>query len=350
MQMVSEIRPGVPALPPTRTLKRTVFLGAWLVALVVALSIPIVAIERGILTVGGTYTSQSRLGHPLIAIGSRVELPKGSRELVLDLFGSVSVNRTASDDIATLGAPIYLHPGATVKRDIVAVGGNVYRAPRVRVTGQIGGDMVAWNGVGSPGGANVLAGIWNYSGLSLAAGLALLLVCVCISIAFPWPTVLVATYLYREVVRSILAGLMGAALFIFLVVPLGLSLFGLPFALLLAVTAAGAWLLGLTASAVMIGRHVALLRHHDAGLLWAVVSGMFLLAIAGSIPFLGALIMLLAGTTGAGALGLTMVARARPNHPLRPLGRHETFPEGDAYMKGRGASMSVEGAYSEGLS
>jgi hypothetical protein len=146
----------------------------------------------------------------------------------------------------------------------------------------------------------------------LAAGLALLLICVCVSVAFPWQTIQVANTLYRDLVRSLVAGLMGLFLFAFLVVPLGLSLFGLPFALLLAVAGAGAWLLGLTAAAVVLGRRLARLRGHDAGLLWLVVSGMFALALAGAIPWIGILLVGLAGVTGAGSSALTVISRARP--------------------------------------
>ncbi len=99
----------------------------------------------------------------------------------------------------------------------------------------------------------------------------------------------------------------------FLAVPLGLSLFGLPFALLLAVAAAAAWLVGLTGAAVTLGRYLARLRNHDAGLLWTVVSGMFAACFVIAIPWLGPILVGLAGVTGAGSLALAMIGRARPD-------------------------------------
>lgn len=317
-------------------LKRRIFLVAWVIALAVAATIPALAIVRGTVWIGpAAYRADGRLTHPLLAIGSDVWLSKGSNAMVVSLFGSIHVSGVAKDDIAGVEAPIYLHRGSRIERDVVSIGQSVYRAPHVMVSGQVGGEMTPWRGSGSPGETNLLAATWHYSGLSFAAGLALLLICTCIAVAFPWPTVLVANNLYRDLARSLVAGLMGMFLFVFLFVPLGLSLFGLPFAVLLAVAAAAAWLLGLTAAAVTLGRYLARLRRHEAGLLWAVVSGMFGLAVAGAVPWVGSLVVGLAGATGAGSLGLAMVARARSGPIPEPvLGTlNETFGDSDAYVQ-----------------
>jgi len=317
--------------------KRRVFLGAWVLALAVAASIPGFALLRGTIWIGpGQYTAKTRLDHPVLCVFCSMTLDQGSNDLVISLGGPVHASGTVKDDIADIGSAIYLDRGAHIEDDVVSVGNSVYRGPGVTVTGRVGGDMVRWNGVGQPGSPNWFAATWRYSGLSFAAGLALLLICVCVAVAFPWQTVLVANNLHRETLRSIVAGLMGVFLFTFLIVPLGLSLFGLPFALLLAVAAAAAWLLGLTASAVVVGRKLAELRRHDAGLLWAVVSGMFGLALAGAVPWVGVLVVGLAGTAGAGSLALTMVARSRPVPaiPLVSVPRGgETFDDSDAYIE-----------------
>jgi hypothetical protein len=324
----------------TQRTKRKIFLGAWVLALAIAASIPAFALLRGTVWLGpGSYVSKTTLNHPLFSIFGSVTLEHGSHDLVISLFGPVHVNGVAKDDIADLGSAIYLDPGSTVQRDVVAVGNSVYRGPGVRVTGRVGGDMVQWNGRGKPGSPNWFAATWRYSSLSFAAGLALLLICVCVAVGLPWQTVMVSNYLHRELVRSLVAGLMGLFLFALLVIPLGLSLFGLPFALLLAVAAAAAWLLGLTAFAVVIGRELAKFRRHDAGLMWAVVSGMFTLAIAGAVPWIGVMVVGLAGTAGAGSLALTMVARSRPA-PAAPfvpvVFADETNDEPPTYLDRRG--------------
>jgi hypothetical protein len=325
--------------------KRTIFLAAWIIALATAASIPALALVRGTIWIGpGAYVAHGRLTHPILSFGGPITLPKGSNSMVISILGPIYASGPIKDDVASIGSPIYLRSGASVHRDVVSVGESVYRAPRVRVDGRVGGQMVPWNGRGSPADTNWLLATWRYSGLSFAAGLALLLICTCIAVAFPWQTVLVANYLHRELARSLVAGLMGLFVFVFLVVPLGLSLFGLPFALLLAVAAAAAWLLGLTSAAVVAGRRLAAIRKHDAGLLWVVVSGMFVLALAGAIPWLGLFIVGLAGTTGAGALALTMVTRARPAPVSVPTGvdpDDETFSLPDAYVNTAGTSPAA---------
>jgi hypothetical protein len=251
--------------------------------------------------------------------------------MVIDVLGPVHLGGRVSDDIATIAAPIYLRRGAVVQRDIVSVGDSVFRAPHVQVEGRVGSQMVAWSGVGSPGSRNWLYETWHYSRISFAVGLALLLVCTCIALTLPWQTVLVANNIYRDLLRSAVAGLMGVFLFAFLAVPLGLSLFGLPFALLLAVAAITAWLVGLTGAALTLGRYLARLRRHDAGLLWAVVSGMFVGAFVIAIPWVGPIVIGLAGITGAGSLALAMIGRARPE----PLPEHVEFIEGETISEGR---------------
>ena len=317
--------------------KRRVFLSAWILALCIAGSIPLLALLRGTVWIGpGAYVANTRLNHPLFAIGSDVTLRHGSNDLVISVFGPINVFGKVADDVADFGSAIYLHPSAHINKDLVSIGNSVYRAPHVRISGRVGGQMVAWNGEGTPGSTNWFEATWRYSGLSFAAGLALLLICVGIGIAFPWQTVLVSNTLHRELVRSLVAGLMGLFLVGFLVIPLGLSLFGLPFALLLAIAAAAAWLLGLTAAAVITGKRLARLRQHDATLLWAVVSGMFFLAVAGAVPWIGVIIVGLAGTAGAGSLALTMVARSRPVPAMDwlPLpGGDETFDDSESYVE-----------------
>ena len=297
----------------SRSLKRRVFLVTWVVALALAASVPALAVVRGTVWIGPrSFTSASPLRHPLLAIGSDVYLPRGSRAMVISIGGQVHIGGIVGDDIAGLSAPIYLNSGARVRRDVVSVGDSVYRAPHVQVDGRVGSQMVSWSGSGTPGGGNLLAETWHYSRLSFAVGLALLLICTCIAVTLPWQTVLVANNVHRDLLRSAVAGLMGVFLFAFLAVPLGLSLFGLPFALLLAVAASAAWLVGLTGAAVTLGRYLARLRRHEAGLLWAVVSGMFVGAFVIAIPWVGPIIVGLAGVTGAGSLALAMIGRARP--------------------------------------
>jgi len=327
----------------TVNFKRVVFLAAWVIALAVAASVPALALIRGTIWIGPqSYRAQGPLTHPLLALGANVVLPRGSRAMVISVLGSVHVSGTTHDDIAGIDSPIYLQHGAVIGRDLIAVGSTVFRGPGVRLIGRVGGQMSAWAGKGTPGRQDWIQATWQYSRLSFAAGLALLLVCTCISLVLPWQTVLVANRLYSDLPRSLMAGLMGLFLFAFLAVPLGLSLFGLPFALLLSVAAAAAWLLGLTGASLRLGRYLARLRRHEAGLLWAVVSGMFVVGVVTALPWVGPLLVGLAGTAGAGSLALTMIDRARPAETISAVPvEDETFSEMRAYID-RGERLHVD--------
>jgi hypothetical protein len=149
--------------------------------------------------------------------------------------------------------------------------------------------------------------------LGLAAGLALLLAGTCLVVVFPWQVVLISSTLRGAPLKSVAAGVMIFLTFVFLVVPLGLSLAGLPFALLLSAAAALAWLFGMAASAVLVGRFLA---HGPVSLLWAAAAGLVGLALLMAVPVVGPLLVTLTGLSGAGALAVALISRARPAAPL----------------------------------
>jgi hypothetical protein len=160
---------------------------------------------------------------------------------------------------------------------------------------------------------DLLAALGNSIRLGLAAGIALLLVGTCLTVVFPWQIVLISSTLRRSPVKSTGAGLGALLAFVFLVVPLGLSLAGLPFALLLSGAAFLAWLFGMAAAAVLVGRTVA---RDSVPLLWATAAGLVVLAVVMAIPVIGPLAVSLAGLIGAGALTVSLVNRGRPAMPL----------------------------------
>jgi hypothetical protein len=133
-----------------------------------------------------------------------------------------------------------------------------------------------------------------------------------LTIVFPWQIVLISGTLRRSPLKSGAAGVLCLLTFMFLVVPLGLSLVGLPFAILLTGAATLAWLFGLTASAVVVGRWVA---RSPTSLLWSTAAGLVLLALGMAVPLAGPLLVLLVGLAGAGALAVALIGRSRPAIP-----------------------------------
>ena len=140
-----------------------------------------------------------------------------------------------------------------------------------------------------------------------------MLVGACLTVVFPWQIVLISSTLRASPLKSVGAGLACLVAFVFLVVPLGLSLAGLPFALLLSGAAFLAWLFGMAAAAVLVGRAAA---RGSVPLLWATAAGLVILALVMAIPVVGPLSVSLAGLTGAGALAVALVGRAGHATPL----------------------------------
>lgn len=296
------------------TRKRVLILG-WLLVLALASALPLSAVFHGIVHLGpGSLTFARRVDRPVFALGSDVTMMRGSSSPVFALLGNVRVEGTVDDDVVTVDGRIYLDEHAHVKRDVLSVLGGVYRRGGARVDGRIGGALHSWNGNFRPAPHDVGGAALRNVRLGLAAGLALLLVGSCLVIVFPWQVVLIATTLRDAPVKSVAAGLLGLLVFVFLVVPLGLSLAGLPFALLLTGAGALAWLFGIAAAAVVLGRTVA---RGPVSLIWASAAGLLALALAMSVPFVGPLLVTATGLAGAGALAVALVGRAYPVTPLR---------------------------------
>jgi len=296
------------------TRRRILILG-WLILLGLSAALPLSAVFGGVIHVGThPLVYRQPVDKPLIAIGTDVTLARGARAPVVTVFGNIHASDSARDDLVALDGQIFLDSSARVQRDVLAIFGAVYKAPGASVNGRLGGALHAWNGSSNVGSGHDLVGLLaNSIRLGLAAGLALLLAGTCLVVVFPWQVVLISSTLRGSPLKSIAAGVMILLTFSFLVVPLGLSLAGLPFALLLSAAAILAWLFGMAAAAVLVGRFLA---HGPVSLLWAAAAGLIGLAAVMAVPVVGPLLVTLTGLSGAGALAVALVSRARPTAPL----------------------------------
>lgn len=295
-------------------MRKRLLISGWLLALALSATLPLSAVFHGVVHVGTRdFTVQGRLTKPIIAIGGDVILPQGSRSIVVALFGNIRLYGTASDDLVAVGGRIFLARHSHADGDVLSLLGGIYRAQGAQASGRLGGALHPWNGTLQRTHPNVGAAVLNSVRLGLAVGLALLLVGTCLTVVFPWQVVLIAGTLRGAPLKSVAAGIMNLLIFVFLVVPLGLSLAGLPFAILLTGAASLAWLFGLTASAVVMGR---LLSRGTVSLLWASGAGLVVIALTMAVPFLGPLAITALGLTGAGALAVALITRARPAAPL----------------------------------
>lgn len=295
------------------TRRRVLALG-WLLLLALSAVLPITALLRGSLSIGWTELVVPSVGRaPLVTIGRSVDLMAGSRSVTVTIGADIQVHGHVTDDLLAFGGRIFLARGARIDGDVLTVLGGVYRQPGARTNGRVGGGLHTWNGRAVPAGHNLPGLVGNSMKLGLAAGLALLLAGTCLTIVFPWQVVLISSTLRGSPLKSLVAAVMILLTFVFLVVPLGLSLAGLPFALLLSAAASLAWLFGMTSFAVVLGR---LLGNKPASLLWTSAAGLVTLALAMAVPLVGPIVVTTVGVVGAGALAVALVGRARPSVPL----------------------------------
>jgi hypothetical protein len=293
--------------------KRAFILG-WLLLLGLSATVPLSAVFRGVIHVGTQpITVSGRITKPVISIGSDVILPQGSRNVVVVLGGNIRASGAIRDDLVSVDGDVYLHRGTRLTGDVLSIIGGIYRSADVKTTGRLGGALHAWNDASPTRQHHLQSTVTTSIRLGLAAGLALLLIGTCLTIVFPWQVVLISTTLRKSPVKSVGAGATSLVAFVFLVAPLALSLAGLPFALLLAGAATLAWLFGMTAAAVVLGRALA---RRGAPLLWATSAGLVVITILMAIPFIGPLTVTLTGLAGAGALAVALLGRARPASPL----------------------------------
>ncbi len=294
--------------------RKRLLLAGWVLVLGLSATLPLSALFHGILHIGPqSVRLHSTLKQPLISMGADVELQHGSQAPVIVLFGDLRLHGKASDDLVVIGGGSYLTPHSRVDGDVLSLLGGIYRAPGVTANGRLGGALHQWNGKTGSGRPATGALLATNIRLGLAAGLALLLVCTCLTIVFPWQVVLIATTLRAELGKSVTAGIMNLVIFVFLVVPLGLSLAGLPFAVLLSGAAFLAWLFGLTASAVVLGR---VLSRGTVSLVWATAAGLAVIACSMAVPLVGPLAISGIGLAGTGALAVALISRSRPAAPL----------------------------------
>jgi hypothetical protein len=294
--------------------RKRVFILAWLLLLGLSAAVPLSALFRGVIHVGTQPMSvPSNISKPVISFGSDVILPHGSHNIVVVVAGNIRASGPIRDDLVSVDGDVYLHHGTRITGDVLSIIGGIYRSADVETTGRLGGALHPWNDNSPTRGHQLRSTVTTSMRLGLAAGLALLLIGTCLTIVFPWQVVLISTTLRNAPVKSVGAGATSLIAFVFLVAPLALSLAGLPFALLLAGAATLAWLFGMTAAAVVLGRSLA---RRGVPLLWATSAGLVVLALIMAIPFIGPLTVTLTGLAGAGALAVSLLGRARPATPL----------------------------------
>ncbi|MGH2459917.1 MAG: hypothetical protein ACRDIY_13750 [Chloroflexota bacterium] len=296
----------------------------WLAAVLLALAMPAMILLRGDLWLGpAAFDAASRPGHALVVVDGDVTLHDGMGYPLVVILGDVHVAGSTRDSLVVVDGNVFLERRAVVDDTIVVLGGRVFRAPGAVIQGTIGATVREWNG--SPSASHSLdrVDLVQQVRLGLAAGLGLLLVCLVVVAVLPWSVVVTAATARRYPIRSGLAGLTGLLAMPFVVLPLTLSLVGLPLAILLGFGAVLIWLVGLTAAGFLVGRRILGSRPEQTSFLRVLIVGLAPILLALAVPVLGPLLVGAAGIVGAGARIVSFVERERAVDALATVVRGE---------------------------
>jgi len=284
----------------------------WLVAICLVAAMPLVIVARGDVWLGpARFAGGERLFHPLIVVDGDVAVDSGTAAPLIVLGGDVVVKGTVNDDLVTVGGNVYLDHNAVVTGTLVTLAGQTYRAPGARVDGLGAASVRPWRDYPLTNRTIERVDLLAQVRLGLAAGLGLLLLCLVVAALLPWSIVVTAATTRYMPVRSALAALTGVVVVPLLLLPLVLSLVGLPLAFLLGIGAAVVWLVGLTAVGLLVGRWILDGDPRTHGYLRVILVGLAPILLALAVPVLGPLFVGAVGFLGAGARMVSFVEKER---------------------------------------
>lgn len=284
----------------------------WLLAVLLALAMPAMILLRGDVWLGSaTFDATNRPNHSLIVVDGDVSLQEGMDYPLVVILGNVQIDGPMHDVLVTVGGNVFLGRHAVVDEAIVVLGGQVFRAPGAVIQGTVGANLRDWSEGQLIGRSIERVNLVRQVQLGLAAGLGLLLVCLVVVAAVPWSVVVTAATTRQYPIRSGLAGLTGLVAVPFVVLPLTLSLIGLPLAVLLSLGTVLTWLIGLTGVGFMLGRCLLGSRPEHTSYLRVLIVGLTPILLVLAVPVLGPLVVGVAGVLGAGARIVSFVERER---------------------------------------
>lgn len=292
----------------------------WLSAFILILAMPLVIVLRGDVWLGpATFDANSAPDHPLVVLRGDVTIHSEIHAPLVVLDGDVRVDAPLRDDLVVIVGDVLLDRHAEVDGSVVAIAGQVYRSPEAIVRGVLGARVRDWNERPPPSRPIERVNLARQIQVGLAAGLALLMLSLVVATLLPWSIVQSAATLRRFPIRSALAGATGAVLAPLMLLPLTLSLIGLPLALILSAGAVVIWFVGLAASGLLLGRWVLSDGAECRSLTQEIVVGLAAILLLLAIPVLGPLVVGVVGLLGAGGRIVSFVERDRVADALGAL-------------------------------
>lgn len=251
-----------------------------------------------------------------VQIGQPVRVEAGeSVQGVVSVGGSVTVVGHVTGDAVSVGGSVVVEPTGIVDGDAVAVGG----ALQIQPGGQVNGEQVSvgipfFGGDDDPDDEGSSAPLWLLPGLAGAFTMlsilgALLRAAVIIVAALlalllaPRRVETVRRYLVDNPGFSFGGGLVACLLGVLLVILLAITLVGIPLALLVIVALFVCSVLGMASLFIWLGERFPFTRGKSQVL--ALLLGAFIIALLGTIPYVGWAFHLLVSLAAIGAAVLT---------------------------------------------
>jgi hypothetical protein len=281
-----------------------------LLALVVLTAglVPAMALGRGAVQVGTFVVEpEERLvGTTLVLAGDALVLGRTESPLIV-VGGDARVEGRADDDVVAVLGNVKLGTGSVAGRDVVAAGGRVLRADGSVVLGNVAGQELRWTGSDIRSEGDLWNALLVRTRLAILGAAAGMLGAIGAVTLVPWLVVLTAATGRGAPLQSGLIGLAGLACGPLVILPLALSLVGVPLAAILVMALVFSWWLGASAVGFLLGRRLLARLGHDGSLTRATLLGGALLGGMVGIPVVGGVFLMLAGAAGAGAVLLALI-------------------------------------------
>ncbi len=284
--------------------------------------------DGGKLVLGGSYTLETgnTLNGDLIILGGSADIQEAAfvNGDVVVLGGSLNSAGTIQGDVLVLGGLAELANTALVQGDVTTISGNLNREPGAVIEGEVNTGIngplplplpaingsSAWEntfpGVVVNGGTSIWDGLYALFRSFMWAALAVVLV-----LFFPKNTQRVAGTVVSSPAAAFGLGLLSLLVAPVVMVFMAITIIGIPFALFLALVVAAAWAYGLIAVGAETGKRLGQLINQTWALPVSAAIGAFILTIlingiSQVVPCVGWLAPVLVGSTGLGAVVLTM--------------------------------------------
>lgn len=229
--------------------------------------------------------------------GQSMRIEQGERvDTIVTVGGNLTINGEVDEDAVVVGGTLELGPRARIGDDAIAVGGSVIAAEGAT----IGGERVELDS-GFSREANFEFGPISTGIATLVQVVASFLISALMLALVPRRVCNVAALMRKRPGRALLLGLAIMLLFVPLLVALTISIVGIPLIPLAIMLVAVVLVFGMAALGIRIGYAIPFYSE-DRSAMGALAIGYLILAVIALIPWVGAVVISLAGLFAGGAV------------------------------------------------